>query len=105
MIFIPLSNVPNQSFSIVLDGNQYDIWLYVANNVTAIDLVRNNEDILLGHRIPANSLVIPYRYLEDGNFVFVTENADYPIYTEFGITQFMFYLSQQELIDLRTSDS
>lgn len=101
MLLIPVATVPNQSFSIVLDGNQYDMSLYVINNVSAIDIKRNNVDILLGSRIVPNSPVIPYRYLENGNFVFITENGDYPIYTQYGITQFLFYFSQTELNELR----
>lgn len=103
MLFIPLANVPNQSFSIVLDNNQYDISLYVINNVSAIDIIRNNVTILLGQRVVPNYPVIPYRYLEDGNFIFVTENDDYPIYTSFGISQFLFYFSQDEINTLRAS--
>lgn len=103
MILVPLATVPNQSFSIVLDGNQYDISLYVINNVSAIDIKRNNVDILLGSRIVPNSPIIPYRYLESGNFVFITDNGDYPIYTAYGISQFMFYFSQTELDALRAA--
>jgi hypothetical protein len=103
MILIPLANVPNQSFSIVLDGNQYDIWVYVTNNVSAIDIDRNNTEILLGQRIIPNYPIIPYRYLEAGNFIVVTENGDYPIYTQFGVTQFMIYASQAELVAFRAT--
>ena len=103
MILVPLATVPNQSFSIVLDGNQYDISIYVTNNVSAIDIIRNNVPILLGSRLVSDYPVIPYRYLENGNFVFITEDGAYPIYTEFGITQFMFYFSQAEIAELRAS--
>jgi len=103
MLSIPVSAVPNQSFSIVLDGNQYDMSIYVTNNVSAIDIIRNNVPILLGSRIVPNSPIIPYRYLESGNFVFATEDGAYPFYTEFGVTQTLYYFSQVELDEIRAS--
>lgn len=103
MLLVPISAVPNQSFSIVLDGNQYDMSIYVTNNVSAIDIKRNNVDILLGSRIVPNSPIIPYRYLENGNFVFATEDGAYPFYTEFGVTQSLFYFSQSEIDEIRAS--
>jgi hypothetical protein len=103
MILIPLSAVVNQTFSIVLEGSQYDLAIYLAKNVMAMDIVRDNTTILLGARLLPNSLIIPYKYLENGNFFMTTENGAYPIYTEFGITQFMYFLTQVELNGLRAT--
>ena len=105
MILVPISAVPNQSFSITLDGNQYDLALYLTTNVMAIDVVRNNVPIIMGMRVLPYVPVIPYEYLENGNFIFNTENGDYPIYDQFNVTQQLFYLSQSELDSLRLTGS
>jgi hypothetical protein len=103
MILVPISAVPNQSFSITLDGNAYDISLYVTNDVMAIDIIRNNIPLVFGLRVVPYYPVIPYLYLEDGNFIFNTENGDYPYYDQFGVTQQLIYLSQSELNQLRAN--
>jgi hypothetical protein len=103
MLQIPISAVVNQTFSIVLDSIQYDLAIYLAKNVMAMDITRNNIPVLLGERLLPNSLIIPYRYLENGNFFMTSEDGQYPIYTEFGVTQFMYFLSQSELTALRAT--
>jgi len=101
MLIVPISPVVNQTFSIVLDQNQYDMAIYLANNIMAIDIIRNNTPILLGFRLVPDLPIIPYRYLENGNFVITSENGAYPFYSEFGVTQFLYYFSQSEINELR----
>ena len=105
MIIVPIAAIPNQTFSITLDGNQYDISLFVATNIMAMDIIRNDEVIIMGQRLVANYPIIPYRYLEDGNFIFTSNNGDYPYYTEFNVTQQLIYLSQVELNEARAGES
>lgn len=101
MIEIPLQAIPNQTFSILLDNIQYDFRIEVTNNVMSFDIVRNNVPIVTGQRAVAGYPIIPYRYLENGNFVVLTMNGDYPDYTQFGITQSLIYASLIELEALR----
>lgn len=101
MIIVPISAIPNQSFSITLDGNAYDLALYVTTNVMAMDIIRNNVPIVMGIRVVPYYPIIPYLYLENGNFIFNTENGDYPFYDQFNVTQQLIYLSQIELDQLR----
>lgn len=97
MIEIPLQALPNQSFSILLDQTQYDIRIESTNNVMSFDIVRNNIAIVTGARSIAGFPIIPYKYLEDGNFIILTMNEEYPDYTQFGITQSLIYASQAEI--------
>ncbi len=60
----------------------------------------NNVLILSGIRAVAGFPVIPYDYLQNGNFVFVTANDEYPIYTRFGIDQFLIYASPDEIAEI-----
>lgn len=101
MQFIPLNAIPNQIFSIDLDNHSYNISIKLAINVMVASIIRDNIPIIISVRLtPWNSL-IPYPYLESGNFALVTANDEYPIYTQFQITQFLVYASQLELNQLR----
>lgn len=104
MIIVPLARVPNQTFSITLDSNQYNIGVFTTRSTMAIDITRNNEIVIQGQRLVPDSIVIPYRYLEDGNFFILTENGEYPFYTEFGVSQTLLYASTAELEELRTQN-
>ena len=104
MINIPLQTIANQSLNIVLDGNNYTIRLHACEDknslvygVTAVDIVRNNIVIVSGMRAVCGTPLIPYAYLENGNFIFVTQNDEYPNWNYFGINQFLIYASQAEL--------
>ena len=104
MVIIPLQAVPNQSFSIRLAGNFYDIniWSIISdvnslNVIAVLDLTINNVLTLSGFRAVAGFPIIPYQYLLNGNFLFLTMNDDYPDYTQFGITQSLIFASQEEL--------
>jgi hypothetical protein len=114
MQIVPLANIPNQTLSITLDNNFWQIAVYAvcatydefgnaSNVVMAMDLTLNNTPILTGQRVVANFRVIPYRYLESGNFIFDTGGNDMPDYTQFGITQNLLYYSQSELEVLRVA--
>lgn len=101
MIIVPIAAVPNQNFTITLDNNQYDLSIYVTTNIMAMDIIRNNQTIIMGQRIVADYPIIPYLYLEDGNFFFTSENGDYPFYTQFNVSQQLIYVSQIELTEAR----
>lgn len=110
MIEIILSQTPNQSFSIELEGHQYDfIFMSINTNnlpgvgIMAVDIVRDNILLVSGNRLPPLFPLIPYRYLEngEGNFIFTTLNDDYPDYNQFGITQSLLYLTASEVEVIR----
>jgi hypothetical protein len=103
MIEISLDDIPNQKLSIRLDDDFYDITIKETNGCMSFDMVKNNVTILIGIRIVANTLMVPYRYLETGNFVILTSNEDLPYYTEFGKTQNLIYASALELEQIRAS--
>lgn len=110
MIQIPITNIPNQSLSIQLDGNQYDINIQSCQNDTvpsdgimAFDIIRNGVAIITGTRAVAGFPLIPAKYLENGNFIVVTANDDLPDWHEFGISQYLIFASESELETLRGS--
>jgi hypothetical protein len=98
---IPLDSIPNQSLSVVLDGDLYDLIIKETNGTMSVTIRCNNETILDNSRIVAGTPLIPFPYLERGNFMLLTLNEEYPYYTQFGITQTLIYASQTELEAIR----
>lgn len=98
---IPIQALPNQAFSIPLDGNQWDFTIRTANGTIAVTLVRNGTMIIENMRAVAGMKIIPSIYEEAGNFSFITQNFQVPDYTQFGTTQQLIYISADELTGLR----
>lgn len=100
---IALTNTPNQAFSISIGVHFYDFTIQETSGCMSVTIVRDNLLIVSGSRAVAASPVIPYQYLEDdaGNFVFLTQNEELPYYDQFGITQSLVYVSNDELEVLR----
>lgn len=99
MRVVPLEQLPNQSLSINVDGNRWDLRIKVATNSMVIDISLNDQVIILGQRITVGWPVIPYDYLAtEGNFIFLTENEEMPDWNMFGITQQLLYVSPGELV-------
>lgn len=105
MIQIPIINVPNQSLSIQLDDNQYDILIRAnqdnpdgSTGVMSVDISINNNVIISGVRSVCGFPLIPYEYLiVSGNITFITAKNEYPDWRHFGITQYLIYASSKEL--------
>ncbi|MCD1124805.1 hypothetical protein LPW36_01940 [Jinshanibacter sp. LJY008] len=93
---INLAVTPNQSFSILLDGHNYEITLKETRGVMSCTIIRDEITILSGCRIVAGYPLIPYEYLETGNFIFLTDNDELPNWEKFS-TQTLLYASQAEL--------
>lgn len=110
MVIIPLQVIPNQSLSIRLSDNYYDIRIVAIENnlnnnqvIMAFDIIINNVVIISGQRAIPGFPIIPYEYLENGNFVFITNNNEYPNYNFFGITQFLVFADETELETIRAT--
>lgn len=104
MILVPIINIPNQSLTLQLDNNQYDLNINATNDnvdlttgVMSMDISINNNIIISGVRCVSLYPLIPYRYLANGNFIFTTQNFEYPNWRQFGITQNLIYFSKTEL--------
>jgi len=101
MIEIPLQPLPNQSFFITLDDNQWNFTLKTTNGVVSASISLNGVVIVSNVRCVANQVIIPSVYLESGNFLFLTQNFQLPDYTQFGITQRLVYVTALELESFR----
>lgn len=102
---IPLKAVPNQSFTVTLDNNQWDFTIKSTNGTVSVSLTRNNVVILSNARAVGNTKIIPAEYQEAGNFMIVVQGFHLPDYTQFGVTQTLIYISAAELAILRLPPS
>ena len=100
---LPLQAVPNQSFTTQLDDVRYSIRIVETRGVMSATIAVDDVVVISGARILADVPLIPYEYQEGdgGNFIFSTESENYPYYPSFDVTQFLFYLSAQEVADAR----
>ena len=101
MINVPLDIIPNQSLEMRLDNNRYALTLKETNGCMSVTISRNDVEILSNSRCVAGAPLIPYAYLEAGNFAFITENDDLPYYTKFNSSQTLVYATIAELAALR----
>ena len=94
---IELQATPNQSLSVTLDDARYDLTIKETIGTMSVDIVRDNIPIMTGARLVAGTPFLPYRYQETGNFIITTEAGEIPYYTRFNVSQFLIYISVEEL--------
>lgn len=94
---IPITNDANQSLTVRLDGTRYAIALKAGQGCMCCDMEIDGVTILTGQRIVAGTPLIPYEYLQVGNFMLITANEQLPDYTLFNSTQFLVYASPDEI--------
>lgn len=103
MIDVSLAAIPNQSLSIQLDGRFYDIQVREINGAMAASITRDGVAIVSGQRIVAGTPLLPYQYQEAGNFLLLTGEEALPFWDQFGITQFLVYVTPAELATYRSA--
>lgn len=101
MIQIEIQKIPNQEFSVEINEVRYLLRIRTFKEMTFMDITINDELVKGSVRCCPNTLVIPYDYLtEGGNFIWQCLNNDYPSYEKFGDTQFLNYLTDEEISEL-----
>lgn len=103
MIQLPIQQIPNQEFSINLEGSFYDIAIHETNGVMAVSIVRDTVAVVTNARAVAGFAIIPARYQEQGkgNFTFLTLNQQLPNWLRFNVSQDLVYFTGAELDALR----
>jgi hypothetical protein len=106
-IAIDLQQLPRQSFSVTIGDSRYDLTIKESDGIMSADIVVNDETIISGSRITAFYPIINYAYLEsgEGNFIITTEGDEAVFYESFGVTQFLYYVAQEEIDNARSSSS
>lgn len=104
MQIIPIQAVPSQSFSFIdPSSNQWDINIRLVAQQIAFSFTFNGALLIQGITAVAGARIIPYDYLENGNFVLITQSQQIPDYTQFGITQQLVFLEESDIIGFRQS--
>ena len=101
MMNLPIQQLPNQAFTVILDDNSWEFLIKTVEQATVMSLTLNNQPVIDSVIAVAGSLIIPSRYEEAGNFFFVTQNQALPYYTDFNVSQQLIYISAAELAALR----
>ena len=100
-VVIPVQAVPNQNLTITLDQANYTITLKTMGDLMAASIVRDGVTLFTNQRVVAGTPLIPYRYQEAGNFIFITADDSFPFYEQFNVNQFLLYFTAAELVTLR----
>lgn len=100
MDLVNLERVPNQELSVRLAGRRFVLRIKEAAGAMVADVTVDGEVVLLASRIVAGTPLIPYRYLEAGNLLLLTDDGQLPDYAQFGVTQTLVYLSAAEIAAL-----
>jgi len=101
MLEIKLAAVPNQEFSTTLNERFYNFRIVSVEGCAAVTISRDDVVLVQGARMVAGTPLLPYPYLEDGNFVLLTQDGDLPDYEQFGVTQALVYATADEIAALR----
>lgn len=103
MRVIDIDPVPNQEFTITTpDGNRWGFTIKQATTSMIANIDLNDVRILSGIILPAETPIIPYRFLQSsGNFVFLTEGGELPNWERFGIDQILVYASPEDIAEAR----
>ena len=94
---VDLQPLLSQQIAIRLDGDQYVLRIYNTTAGVLCDLTRDEVVVIRGIRIVGGTPLIPYTYLQDGNFMLVTADNELPEYTKFGVDQYLIFFTQAEL--------
>lgn len=97
MLMIPIDTVPNQSLSVPINGDRWEIALKTTGHIMCADVTLNGEVLIQGMRLVAGSPIIPYEYLSpNGNFWFLTENELAPYWDRFNVDQQLAWIDAGE---------
>lgn len=97
MIDVGIAAVPNQTCTVQIADRIYDISLREANGAMSASITRDGVPVITNVRATAGTPLLPYRYQETGNFLITTEAEAMPYYDQFGVTQFLVYVTPDEL--------
>lgn len=97
MRVVPLAAIPNQAFTLTIDNVRWSLAIKEARGVMCANVARDGVTLLYGCRVLAGEPVIPYRCLQTGNFIFITNEGNAPDWRLFGVTQTLIYLSADDL--------
>lgn len=104
MQIIPLQNIPNQAFSVVLNGVDYRVALRTIQGMTFMSVWVGGEVLFYNQLCTPNNWVNVYDYISvNGKFYFRCLEEEYPTYTQFGITQSLIFYNAEEVEEIKNA--
>tara|TARA_R110000851_G_scaffold296559_1_gene451715 strand:+ start:834 stop:1142 length:309 start_codon:yes stop_codon:yes gene_type:complete len=102
MKLITLQKIPNQGVIVTLDNSRYKIQIKSASGFMTYGIERDGVIIIEnGNRIVNGAPLLPYKYMESGNFILDVPDSELPDFTRFESTQFLTYASQEKIEAIR----
>jgi hypothetical protein len=102
MRLITIDALPSQSFTITLGGNNYEIKIYSIDGHMSYDLSIDSVKIVSGFKMVNDVPLLAYVHQEvNGNILLQIPEDEIPDYTRFGLSQFLYYLTEDETIAYR----
>lgn len=98
MLLITLENQANQCFNLYAGGINWEITLkHNPAGFTMASIKADNKELCQNTKCFANQNILPYFWQsQKGNFIFVTENEEYPVFENYGKTCFLYFLEPGE---------
>lgn len=97
-IIVPIDPIPNQKFSVLLEDVRYAIVIQDVGQAMAVTIEKDDVVLVSSALATAGSFIIPYQHLSvDGNFAFSGAADEIPFYTNFNVTQQLFYFTASEV--------
>lgn len=95
---IPIQALPSQTFTYVdPENNQWNISVQLVIAQMAFSFTLNGTPLIKNVTAVAGIRIIPYDYLENGNFVIITQSQQVPDYRQFGTTQHLLFLEAADI--------
>ena len=93
-----LQPLPNQEFTVELEGHRVDIAIRTSREVMVADVSLDELVLVSGVRLVAGEPMLPYKYLSTwGNLVLLTQNDELPWWESFGSSQSLVFVSPDEI--------
>ena len=97
MELITIDALPSQSFTVTLGGNNYEIKIYSIDGHMSYDLSANSVQIITGFKMVNDIPLLVYPHQElNGNILLQVSEDQIPDYKKFGLSQFLYYLTEDE---------
>lgn len=99
---VPIQAIPSQTFTYIDPlNNTWDIGIKNVGSQMAFSFTLNGTTLIQNVCAVAGYRIIPYDYLENGNFVLITQSFQLPDYTQFGTTQTLVFLEVADIAAFR----
>lgn len=98
MKLLKIQDIPNQVFTTTIGEDNYRIAIRTIQGLSFMSVWKNDIVLFYNQVCVPNEFVNPYNYLsESGKFYFESLDGEYPNYKQFNVTQFLYFLSADEV--------